>query len=285
MCGYFITFHLETFGKFSKMAKTRRRNHNHNHNHKVRRTKSRRGGGPTGSPYITIGKQTFGPKDPVPYLLSGNLPFNATKEQRRFPSGNPFTPSQNWGVKPPKTELQRLAKILAKKLDAEKDLIQRNKTLNPLQQSLAIKAKKIKMNDEINKAAEIEAQRQHEEALRTSRFPKLINSVASVRRSLGSVTSRISNSISDRLNKFMDTLEPEQTYSKERLNRMTDVEMSHLMEDMSPHMVESIDWVNLESITKVPTMGGSLMVKYFGNDTPMLLHSIAYSASQPQKGV
>lgn len=59
------------------MAKTKRRNHNH----KVRRTKSRRGGGGRN---IHIRGETYGPNDPVPFEYRGYLPFDRSSAQAGF---------------------------------------------------------------------------------------------------------------------------------------------------------------------------------------------------------
>ena len=263
------------------MAKTKRRDN------KVRnrRTKSRRGGGP-----YTIHGITYGINDAVPFHHRHLLPYNGpTQSQLGFPKGIPFTPSQNWGVtsatKPPKTDLQRLAKRLAKKFDAEKDLIERDETLHRFQKYLAIKAKEIEMNVKLDEAAKKEAHRHHEAVLRASMIPTLRKSVTGVKHRLGSAIKSVTSGISKRVNQFMNTLEPQQTYSKEQLNGLTHVHMSHLMEGMSPHMVQDIDWDRLTSITKDPKRHGSLWVQYDGNNTPMLVHSEEYSASQLQKGV
>ena len=59
------------------MAKTKRRNHNH----KVRRTKSRRGGG---GREITIRGETYGPNVAVPFKYRGYLPFDRSTAQAGF---------------------------------------------------------------------------------------------------------------------------------------------------------------------------------------------------------
>ena len=86
MYGYFITFHLETFGKFSKMAKTKRRDN------KVRnrRTKSRRGGGP---------------KKLDPYWDAYKIPYNAPPNERGFVFDKNYRPSTTFSLIPPLSSL------------------------------------------------------------------------------------------------------------------------------------------------------------------------------------
>jgi hypothetical protein len=221
----------------AKMAKTKRRNN------KVRRTKSRRGGGP-----FTIHGKKYDRNDPVPFKYSYWIPHrDGTAANHRFQTDPNWAPPRHYsfnpfkifssGVKPQKTDLQRLAKRLATQFDAEKDIIERNVTLNPYQKFLKIDKLRKAMEDSLNESAA----REHDARISASRFPTFRNSVASVSKRLSRVASNISSKVDDFL--FPET---ERKYTDFNNYRY----MRKLMVGISPEMFQDIDWPNVKSMTK-----------------------------------
>jgi hypothetical protein len=114
------------------MAKTKRRNHNH----KVRRTKSRRGGGP-----FTIRGKNYGPNDAVPFPHRFDLPFNRTSANAGFVFDKnyqssrssmfpPLSSLSSWfsGVRKPKNMYETIVHNLQKELKEFQDKLQSEPT-------------------------------------------------------------------------------------------------------------------------------------------------------------
>ncbi len=217
------------------MAKTKRRN-NKVRNNKVRRTKSRRGGVP-----FTIDGETYGPNDTVPFHKRPRIPYpdgTAANHGFKFTMPSIIRPSLSSGVaKPPKTDYQILAKGLAKKFDAEKDMIERDNTVDPYQKFLKIDELRKAMEDRLNEFAA----REHEASIRASRFPTFRKSMASVSNRLSRVASNISDKVD---NLFFPATD--QKYTDFNNYRY----MSKLMVGISPEMFKDIDWPNVKSMTK-----------------------------------
>ena len=212
----------------AKMAKTKRRNN------KVRRTRSRRGGGPFTS-FIIKGK-TYGANDTVPDKDRHWIPYHGTAANHgfKFTMPNISRPSFSSGVaKPPKTDLQKREKSLRKEYEAN--------------------LFKITRNDPTNLYAKYTLHRDYNNALdaaRTMDQAKNYAEMGKLRKTAQYLGNRVSSLAHQAIIKAgLAHKYDHVSYNKEQLTNSPRL-LNELTEGISQSDLNSIDWNNLKRLTK-----------------------------------